>query len=131
MTKCKVVKDQVVLYEDNVMYVQSVSNSLDEAISEVKKFLDFEDSIISFESFLEEIECSTFEYSKYFLHLVSQEQRDRVSQHCPLVVTINDEFLIYEKQEIIQVLQEIIEYQTSNDIEVYQEHLDTLNTLLK
>jgi hypothetical protein len=130
MTKCKVVKDQVVLYEDNVMYVQSVSNSLDEAISEVKKFLDFEDSIISFESFMNEIECSEFKYSKCFLHLVSQEQIDRVSQHCPLIVTINDEFLIYEKEEIIQVLQEIIEYQTSNDIEVYQEHLDTLNTLL-
>jgi len=131
MTKCKVVKDQVVLYEDNVMYVQSVSNSLDEAISEVKKFLDFEDSIISFESFLEEIECSTFEYSKCFLHLVSQEQRDRVSQHCPLIVTINDESLTYEKQQVIQVLQEIIEYQKSNDIEVYQEHIDTLNSLLK
>jgi len=130
MTKCKVVKDQVVLYEDNVMYVQSVSNSLDEAISEVKKFLDFEDSIISFESFMNEIECSEFKYSKCFLHLVSQEQRDRVSQHCPLIVTINDEFLIYEKQEIIQVLQEIVEYQTSNDIQVYQEHIDTLNTLL-
>ena len=131
MTKCKVVKDQVVLYEDNVMYVQSVSNSLDEAISEVKKFLDFEDSIISFESFMNEIESSEFEYSKCFLHLVSQEQRDRVSQHCPLVVTINDESLIHDKYEIIQVLQEIIEYQKSNDIEVYQEHVDTLNSLLK
>lgn len=130
MTKCKVVKDQVVLYEDNVMYVQSVSNSLDEAISEVKKFLDFEDSIITFDSFLEEIESSTFEYSKCFLHLVSQEQRDRVSQHCPLVVTINDEFLTYKKEEVIQVLQEIIEYQKSNNIEVYQEHIDTLNSLL-
>jgi len=130
MTKCKVIKDQVVLYEDSVMYVESVSSTLDQAILEVKKFLDFEDSIISFESFLEEIECSTFEYSKCFLHLVSQEQRDRVSQHCPLIVTINDEFLTYKKEEVIQVLQEIIEYQTSNDIEVYQEHLDTLNTLL-
>jgi hypothetical protein len=131
MTKCKVVKDQVVLYEDNVMYVESVSTSLDEAIQQVKKFLDFEDSIISFESFLEEIEASSFEYSNCFIHLVSQEERDKVSQHCPLIVTIKDEMLTYDRQEVIQVLQEIIEYQESNDIEVYQEHRDTLSTLLK
>ena len=38
--------------------------------------------------------------------------------------------LTYNKEDVIQVLQEIIEYQKSNDIQVYQEHIDTLNSLL-
>jgi hypothetical protein len=120
------------------MYVQSVSNSLDQAISEVKKYLQASDSHISFESFLEEIECSEFEYSKCFLHLTSQSEREKESFHCPLVVTINDEFLIHDRDEIIQVLQEIIDYQQTqeyrdlnNNADPQQCYIDDLNMILQ
>ena len=130
MTKCKVVKDQVVLYEDQVLFVQSVSTSLDEAIKQVKQYLKQSNSHITFESFMNEIECSEFSYSKFYLHLTSQSEREQESFHCPLVVSLTDECLIHDRDEVIQVLQEIIEHQKSNDIQVYQEHIDTLNSLL-
>ena len=137
MTKCKVVKDQVVLYEDQVLFVQSVSTSLDEAISEVKKFLGQSKSHITFESFLEEIESSEFSYSKYYLHLTSQSEREEESFHCPLVVSLSDEFLIVDRDQIIQELQDIVDYQQSeeyrvlnNNSEAQSYYVDNLNMLL-
>ena len=130
MTKCKVVKDQVVLYEDQVLFVQSVSTSLDQAIDQVKEYLENSNSHITFESFMNEIECSEFSYSKFYLHLTSQSEREEESFHCPLIVSLNDEFLTYDRDEVIQVLQEILDYQKSNDIEHDQQHVDTLNSLL-
>jgi hypothetical protein len=138
MTKCKVIKDQVVLYEDQLLFVESVSSTLDQAIQEVKKYLETSDSHISFDSFMTEIECSEFEYSKCFLHLTSQSEREKESFHCPLVVTINDEFLIHDRDEIIQTLQEIIEYQQSeeyrqlnNNADPQQCYIDDLNLVLQ
>ncbi len=138
MTKCKVKKDQVVLYEDQLLFVESVSSTLDEAIQKVKKYLKDSNSHISFESFMSEIECSEFEYSKCFLHLTSQSERDRESFHCPLIVTINDEFLIHDRDEIIQALEEIIEYQQSeeyrqlnNNADPQQCYIDDLNLVLQ
>lgn len=137
MTKFKVIKDQVVLYEDQVLYVESVSSTLDEAIQKVKQYLKDSDSHITFDSFMREIELSSFEYSKCFLHLTSQSEREKESFHCPLIVTINDEFLIYDRDEVIQALQEIVDYQQSEEyrqlndnIEADQYYIDNLNMLL-
>lgn len=127
MTKCKVVKDQVVLYEDNVMYVESVSSTRSQAIKQVKQFLDSRQSIMS----TNDIEFVSEDYDKCYIHLVSQEERDNISQHAPIIVAIDDYFLTHDREQVIKHLQEIIEYQTSNDIQVYQEHIDTLSTLLK
>ena len=137
MTKCKVVKDQVVLYEDQVLFVQSVSTSLDEAIKQVKQYLKNSNSHITFESFMNEIECSEFSYSKFYLHLTSQSEREEESFHCPLVVSLNDEFLTYDREEVIEVLQEIVDYQQSeeyrtlnNTSQADQYYIDALNSLL-
>lgn len=134
MTKFKVIKDQVVLYEDQLLFVESVSSTLDEAIEKVKQYLKDSQSHISFDNFMREIECSTFEYSNCFLHLNSQSEREKESFHCPLIVTIKDEFLIYDREEIIQALQEIIDYQksinlTTEDI-THRYFVDSLNFML-
>lgn len=138
MTKCKVVKDQVVLYEDQVLFVQSVSTSLDEAIKQVKQYLKQSNSHITFESFMNEIECSEFSYSKFYLHLTSQSEREEESFHCPLVVSLTDEFLIHDRDEVIQALQEIIEYQQTQEYrdlndnsDPQQCYIDDLNLVLQ
>ena len=138
MTKCKVVKDQVVLYEDQVLFVQSVSTSLDQAIKEVKQYLKESNSHITFKSFMNEIECSEFSHSKYYLHLTSQSEREKESFHCPLVVSLNDECLTVNRDEVIQVLQEIVDYQQTeeyrvlnNTSEADQYYIDNLNMLLQ
>lgn len=134
MTKCKVIKDQVVLYEDQVLFVQSVSTSLDEAIKQVKQYLKESNSHISFKSFMNEIECSEFSHSKYYLHLTSQSEREQESFHCPLVVSIKDEFLIHDRDEVIQVLQEIVDYQKSINLTIdditHRYYVDSLNFVL-
>lgn len=134
MTKFKVIKDQVVLYEDQVLFVQSVSSTLDQAIEKVKQYLGYSDSHITFDSFMTEIKASTFEYSKCFLHLTSQSEREKESFHCPLIVTIDDEFLIYDRDQIIQELQQIVDYQksinlTTDDI-THRYFVDSLNFML-
>ena len=138
MTKCKVVKDQVVLYEDQVLFVQSVSTSLDQAIDQVKEYLKNSNSHISFDSFMREIEASEFSYTKFYLHLTSQSERDQESFHCPLVVSLTDEFLIVDRDQIIQELQDIVDYQQSEEYRVLnktsQAHpyfIDNLNMLLQ
>lgn len=140
MTKCKVVKDQVVLYEDQVLFVQSVSTSLDEAIKQVKQYLKQSNSHITFESFMNEIKCSEFSYSKYYLHLTSQSEREEESFHCPLVVSLTDEFLIVDRDQIIKELQEIVDYQRSEEYrvvnnttetEAHPYFIDNLNMLLQ
>jgi hypothetical protein len=138
MTKCKVVKDQVVLYEDQVLFVQSVSTSLDEAIKQVKQYLKQSNSHITFESFMNEIECSEFSYSKFYLHLTSQSEREQESFHCPLVVSLTDECLIVDRDEVIQVLQEIVDYQQTQEYrdlndnsDPQQYYIDNLNLVLQ
>ena len=134
MTKFKVIKDQVVLYEDQVLFVQSVSSTLDEAIEKVKQYLEQSDSHITFDSFMTEIKASTFEYSKCFLHLISQSEREKESFHCPLIVTIDDEFLIYDRDQIIQELQQIVDYQKSINLTIdditHKYYVDSLNFML-
>ena len=134
MTKFKVIKDQVVLYEDQVLFVQSVSTSLEEAIQKVKQYLKDSNSHITFDSFMTEIKASTFEYSKCFLHLTSQSEREKESFHCPLIVTINDEFLIYDRDQIIQELQQIVDYQKSINLTIdditHRYFVDSLNFML-
>jgi len=134
MTKFKVIKDQVVLYEDQVLFIESVSSTLDEAIQQVKQYLEHSDSHITFDSFMTEIRSSTFEYSKCFLHLTSQSERDKESFHCPLIVTIDDEFLIYDRDQIIQELQRIVDYQKSINLTIdditHKYFVDSLNFML-
>ena len=134
MTKFKVIKDQVVLYEDQVLFIESVSSTLDEAIQQVKQYLEHSDSHITFDSFMTEIRSSTFEYSKCFLHLTSQSERDKESFHCPLIVTIDDEFLIYDRDQIIQELQRIVDYQKSINLTIdditHRYFVDSLNFML-
>lgn len=134
MTKFKVIKDQVVLYEDQVLFIESVSSTLDEAIQQVKQYLEYSDSHITFDSFMTEIRSSTFEYSKCFLHLTSQSERDKESFHCPLIVTIDDEFLIYDRDQIIQELQRIVDYQKSINLTIdditHKYFVDSLNFML-
>ena len=134
MTKCKVIKDQVVLYEDEVLFVESVSSTLDQAIKQVKQYLKDSNSHITFDSFMREIECSEFAYSKCYLHLTSQSEREQESFHCPLVVSLNDEFLIVDRDQIIKELQQIVDYQKSINLDVdditHRYFVDNLNMLL-
>lgn len=56
MTKCKVVKDQEVYYDDCLFVVEQVFTSLDQAVQYVKEYLNVENPInecCSFENFLE------------------------------------------------------------------------------
>jgi len=134
MTKCKVIKDQVVLYEDQVLFVESVSSTLDQAIKEVKKYLKQSNSHITFDNFMREIECSEFSYSKCYLHLTSQSEREQESFHCPLIVSLNDEFLIVDRDQIIKELQQIVDYQKSINLDVddvtHKYFVDNLNMML-
>ncbi len=56
MTKCKVIKDQEVYYDDSLFVVEQVFDSLDQAVEYVKQYLDIEDIInpsCDFQSFLD------------------------------------------------------------------------------
>ena len=56
MTKCNVVKDQEVYYDDCLFVVEQVFDSLDQAVEYVEKYLDVEEVVNSscdFQTFLD------------------------------------------------------------------------------
>jgi hypothetical protein len=73
MTKCKVIKDQEVYYDDCLFVVEQVFTSLDEAVEYVKEYLNVENPICTFESFLEH-ELEYLEFSGACMMLRGPEE---------------------------------------------------------
>lgn len=84
-------KDQEVYYDDVLFIVEEVFDTLDQALEYTKEYLNVENSIVTFDKFIElELEFLTFKDSCLLLR-GEDEQR---GQHSPLIVSTEDEDLL-------------------------------------
>ena len=102
MTKCKVMKDQEVYYDDCLFVVEQVFDSLDQAIEYVKDYLDVEDPInpsCTFDNFLK-YELPHLEFTGSCIMLKGP---DEVRGQQPiLLISTRDSDLISDQETVAQ-----------------------------
>ena len=102
MTKCKVMKDQEVYYDDCLFVVEQVFNSLDQAIEYVKEYLNVENPInpsCNFENFLK-YELPYCEFTGSCMMLRGPEE---VRGQQPIkIISTRDSDLISDPQTVAQ-----------------------------
>jgi len=102
MTKCKVVKDQEVYYDDCLFVVEQVFDSLDQAVLYVEQYLDVDNpsnSCCTFETFLEH-ELPELQFTGSCVMLRGHEEVR--GQQPILLVSTRDCDLICDPQTVAQ-----------------------------
>ena len=102
MTKCKVMKDQEVYYDDCLFVVEQVFDSLDQAVEYVREYLDIENPInpsCTFETFLES-ELPYLEFTGACMMLRGPEEVR--GQQPILLISTRDSDLVSDPETVAQ-----------------------------
>ena len=102
MTKCKVIKDQEVYYDDCLFVVEQVFDSLDQAVEYVKEYLNVEDPInpsCTFQTFLD----YTLPHLEFTGSCIMLKGPDEVRTEQPiLLISTRDSDLISDQETVAQ-----------------------------
>ena len=102
MTKCKVIKDQEVYYDDSLFVVEQVFDSLDQAVEYVKEYLNVEDPInpsCNFDTFLQ----STVPHLEFTGSCIMLTGPNEVRGQQPiLLISTRDSDLISDPETVAQ-----------------------------
>lgn len=99
MTKCKVIKDQEVFYDDCLFVVEQVFDSLDQAVEYVKEYLNVENPICTFQMFLD----YELEYLEFTGSCIMLRGPEEVRGQQPIkIISTRDSDLISDPQTVAQ-----------------------------